>query len=361
MKRRSLLAIERLHQSIWICCCVLAAAMPPCNHAAEDDGDIRAVEIPVVGRGEHFYHAAGHQVKIRAEANPRELTVNDWILFTLTIDHLDNPREVEKPPLEKLPGFKVFQVKDGPTDPESMPHERVFRYLLRPRSEQVTAIPSLLFQYYDEKQSVDADHPELKFLLRKSDMIPIRVRPAPEPAPDTQTPLEVPPFARSVATGERLLHPSRPMPVWVWVVAAIVPPMLAGAGILLWPRWFPDAARRARLRRGRAARRRLGNIRAAMRQQNDQGILALRRAIWDYLAERWDLAADAQTPGEIAEHLATAVQDRLMIEATEEFFAGCDGARFAPLPVSLGELQVEAVRVIELGEATAIYTSHDRK
>ena len=43
------------------------------------------VMIPVVGQPSPFYGAAGRDVKVEAQADPVELTLDDTIVFTLRV------------------------------------------------------------------------------------------------------------------------------------------------------------------------------------------------------------------------------------------------------------------------------------
>ena len=48
------------------------------------------VRIPAIGQPSPFYGAAGKGVTVTASADPKELTVDDFLVYTLRVSKLDN-------------------------------------------------------------------------------------------------------------------------------------------------------------------------------------------------------------------------------------------------------------------------------
>src|SRR4029077_9041554 len=79
------------------------------------------VMIPVIGQPSPFYGAAGTKEKVEAQDEPLTVTSDDTIVFTLRIQNLDNPADVQRPDLSEIDSFRRdFQIEDGPpADTES--------------------------------------------------------------------------------------------------------------------------------------------------------------------------------------------------------------------------------------------------
>ena len=214
------------------------------------------VAIPTVGQPSPFYGAAGHKVIAEATAEPTALTLDDTITFTLRVRNLDNAPDVRRPDLGELEAFRDFQVDDDPTQAPEPAGTRVFRYHLRPRRATVTAIPAVVFPYYDPREPQPSDRPDFPFRKARTEPIPIRVQKA-APPPALVVPLEVPDFAAAPATAS-----PADLPRWAWWLAAVLPPVAAVGGCVVWRILNPAGARLARRRRSRAARAALKTLHA---------------------------------------------------------------------------------------------------
>jgi hypothetical protein len=341
-------------------CIALLAVWPwPGLLRADDDDPPEAPRIPKVGCPESdFYNAIGTGVRLTAVASPTEVTTRDWIEYKLTIVNLVNAGDIEKPSLKSLADFRYFQIDESPElDPKidsAVKDRRVFRYRLRPASENVTLIPEVPFYYFDPKRVVADDRPRDRFPKTFSNAIAIKVT-APVQHEETETtPLTVPPFATELASRERLLSDSsQRWSGWVWPVALVVPPILVVAWVCVWLRLNPDSARLAQLRRHRAVRIALSALSAVRRHPGDDPAGSITRAWLTYLHERFDLPSFARTPREVAAHLCHLNVPAERIEAATAFGRACDAARFSPAQAVATELAAETERLIAMMEEPA--------
>jgi hypothetical protein len=290
-------------------------------------GKLYAQMPPLVGQpATDFYGASGTAVKVAWRLDRTTVPEDETIVATLTITGATNPQQIRRPDLKKLPEFQDrFTITDG-TDPPPAADATVvqFTYQLRPRNRQVDKVPTLKFRWYNPAAAVSKQYP-----TARAEFIPITVtEPAPKPAPPSQ-PLDEPADWFVITTGPTVLTRSADLPTAGLAVAvALGPPAVAAMWYLAWRRWYPDAARLARLRRSRAATRALSAIRKARRTDDPAGSVA--RAVLEYLRERYGIPDGVATPGEVV----LALEQQQVPEADREVVAQllqrCDAARYAP-------------------------------
>jgi hypothetical protein len=308
---------------------VFALLMVPLVRADEDKQAAK-IRIPVVNRPqEHFYDAIGTQVRVRLEAKPTELLVDEWITLTLTISGLQNPRTVQRPDLNQLDEFaKRFQTEDLPSVPDDSADRRVFTYKLRPRGVNVAEVPPLRFYYFNPKAPPDV--PRLAFPFTASESIPIRVKPAQAPPPRQIGPLEIPAFAEQLATGDQTNVSSQAgWDRWLWPVI-VLGPVLAVCWVMIWRTWYPDEARRAQHRQSRAARRALAQLDRLRRRDSGDIGRVVAAVMLGYLHERVELPLWAQTPADVSDQLARAGVRAEAVVAARDNLRACDEVRFSP-------------------------------
>lgn len=332
----------------WWCVTIVAMAAVNCMQASADDG----VRIPKAGQPtSDFYNAAGTGVRLTAEATPTELTRGDWLTLRLTATNLINAAEVVKPSLKTLPEFAFFQVEEGAElDSKSDPANRgsrVFVYRVRPHSEQVTQIPEVAFYYFDPRRIVAPNRPRDRFPKTYSNAIAIRVMPPIELPVAAPVPLDVPSFAKHIASGNEILttQSTRP-PIWIWLIAAFVPPLLAIGWIVAWRKLYPDAAKLVFLKRIRAVRVALAALARAKNQPPVEAADTVAFTMLDYLRDRYLLPPGSFTPAEIAAHLRSTGCPAERIERVEALFRQCDNCRFAPRHDLINEMAVDADQLI---------------
>jgi hypothetical protein len=117
---------------------------------------------------------------------------------------------------------------------------------------------------------------------------------------------------------------------------------------LLWFiawRWlYPDAARRARIRRSRAATE-------ALRELDRAGAAPVQQVatiVANYLRYRFDVPAAEPTPAEVAEQLRRHAGTAKLADQAADFIRACDAARFAPagVPAPSSDLVASARQLI---------------
>jgi hypothetical protein len=309
-------------------------------------GDVR---IPAIGQPSPFYGAAGTGVTVSATARPTDLTADDFFVYTVRVSKLANAPDVQRPDLSDIDAFKTaFQIEDEKTiDPEP-DGTRTFRYRLRPRRADVTAVPAFTFPYYDPSQPQPADNPSFPFRKARTQPIPLHITKAPAPPPLPPVPLDVPDFAEAPAPAS-----SSVLPAWVWWLAVAAPPVLAVGGCAAWSALNPAGARLARRRRSRAARTALRTLHNLARHPPADPAAVVWCAA-GYLAERFDLPGVFRTPGELAARLREAGADAATVAECEAFLIAADVARFAPAPEVTGEaLVADAERLVRRLEGEA--------
>jgi len=305
------------------------------------------VDIPSLGQPSPFYGAAGNGVKVETTAEPTDLTLDDTILFTLRVSNLANAPDVRRPDFGELESFRDFQVEDEPLSEVEPPGTRVFRYRLRPRRATVTAMPGIVFPYYDPSLPQPADRPDLPFRKARTEPIPIHVRKA-APPPAKIVPLDVPAFAAAPATDA-----SWTVPGWAWWLAAMLPPVAAIGGCVVWQILNPAGARLARRRRSRAARTAI-RVYHPLGRHPPADPAAVVAVVVTYLAERHDLPGLFRTPVELARRLRESGADEHTVAECEAFLGEADAARFAPFPHVTGDaLIADAERLIRGQEGEA--------
>jgi hypothetical protein len=301
------------------------------------DEDKEAVRVPVLGRPEKdFYGAIGTKVSVRLDANPTELSADEWLTLTLTITGLQNAPSVERPDLKSLKEFTDrFQIEYVPSAdiPDVAPDRRVFMYRLRPHNTGITVVPPLKFHYFNPKAPPELL--EMAFPFTHAESVPIRVRPSQAPPPRQIGALEVPAFAQQIATGEGLLSASRDTGInrESLIVLFALAALVAVAWVFSWRVLYPDEARRTLHRQSRAARRALSQLdRLRRREAGDIGA-AVAAVVLSYLHERSDLPPWAHTPGEVADQLSRTQAPAEAVAAARNVLRMCDEARFAPAAV----------------------------
>ncbi len=316
-------------------------------------------EPPSAGRPDNFRGAVG-LFRIQAGARNPRVAVNQPIRFTVRITAdagVPMMAAPVRPEIDRDPAFKQSFHIEAP-EPDSKKDGNVweFYYLLKPKSEKVTEIPELSFAFFNPRFGADPrGYQELT-----ADPIPITVTPAAVELPSVEPKGDVktyPETIRQTADDEEVLRRQHP---WVfpgggWLAASLLlPPLIGLAWLLIWRRFYPDAARLARLRRSRAARdalKALQCVGAAQQADAVAGIIGL------YLSRRFDLPATSPTPGEVEAHLRdSGLADELRQQATA-LLQTCDALRFSPMPAADSGSLVQAARELILALETWTWSS----
>lgn len=111
---------------------------------------VSASEPPIVGRPAEFAGAIGGPFAVTTSVEPQDVTVEQPAILTLRIVGPGNLKDIQRPALAKMNGFKPFAVDDlddGFTD--GSPPIRTFRYRLRARTAGISEVPAIRFVYFN--------------------------------------------------------------------------------------------------------------------------------------------------------------------------------------------------------------------
>lgn len=308
-------------------CCLAAVVV-----RAGDVDD--AIEIPVVGRPSNlpFSEAAGI-FTVSARAEPTSVQVEQPLTFILSI-HAETDRCPRfLPPhrldLSQLRDFdERFYILDDPKQDtyNAAQHRWEFVYRLKPRRADVTEIPGVPFVYFNP-----TIQPESKgFQTPYTDEIPLQVQAGQSVPPPVH---QVPDLFLQTQTAAAVLdrRGSWSVPGWpILTVLLVTPPFLCAMWYMIWRRLYPDAARRLKQRRSRAATLALKQLQRLPRGATDERATHIAAAVTTYLQQRLDLQAAEPTPDEAARHLRAAGYPDTLTKRAEDFFHTCDLARFYP-------------------------------
>lgn len=295
------------------------ADAPP---AQEDD-------IPFVNRPARWpFSGASGAFEVEARAEPTSVRVGEPITFTVTVRATAPARHPPaRPDLTLLPEFADSFDVEQPDEPERHPDPNtwLFTYRLKPRRADVAEVPALPFVYFNP-----AIRPASKgFQTRFTDAIPLSLLPAEMYAPLPPLPDEI--YRPSARGGlfDRDRPPQPPGPL-LPVLLIAGPPVACAAWYVAWRARYPDAARRNRRRRSRAAERSLKMLRGASRLAPPERAGHTAEAVNYYLHARFDLAAAEPTPAEAAAALRRAGRAELA-DQVARLMRACDASRFSPV------------------------------
>jgi BatD DUF11 like domain len=315
-------------------------------------------EPPVVGQPAYFSGLVG-RYQIAASATPTEVNVEDSLTLTITITQTSagtSPRFM--PRRETLRVFPAsverdFYVQALPDTRMRGPKVWTFAYRLKPKREDVTRIPALRLSYFDPRVN--------KYQVAYSRSIGLRVRPRPQMQPPANevTIVRAPERIYELVTGPAVLQPaqaSERISAVTLAVLLLVPPLLCGGWYLAWRHFCPDAARRARWHRSRAAQHALQRLRGLARAGSAEGSAAV---VADYLRQSLALSTAEPTPAEALSQLHRAHVPPPLAARVAQFLRACDAGRFAPEPlVEPGPLPADAEAIILALEAEPCLSRH---
>ncbi len=268
-----------------------------------------------------FYGAIGPAVEVTWSAEPRTIPLNGELTLILIIRNAVNPHQLTRPDLHLLDSFtKSFQVLDTPP-PNPIPMDATevrFTYRLVPNARGMVVIPALAYAYF---------RPELpegkRFKTTYAEAISITVTGPTLQSPTTPVmPIEAP---ESFFQLEEIPERTGDWPLFSWLVPIGLTPLFVGGWVIGWRRFFPDSMRMAKLRRIRAVRVVLKQLKRANSATDPAAETAL--AFRRYLTARFSMTPFAQTPEEV--HAALTQLLHPNADAARNFLWQCDTTRFA--------------------------------
>jgi len=312
-------------------------------------------EPPVVGQPAHFSGAVG-RFRVTTVAEPLKLQEQDPLTYTVRVAAEGEPKEPpQRLPLAEFPGFTDgFYIEEiGP--PEGSKQSKntwEFAYRLKPKSTAVATIPSFPFVFYRP----GFKPPRFGYMTVYAPAIPITVTPRGQVGGGTTAtkPITGPEAAFALAEGDaarRDRDGRLPGPLAL-LLALLLPPAGCVAWYVVWRRLYPDAARRARRHRSRAAQEALRSLRDL--DKGSDGETQARRAaaaVAGYLRHRLELPVIEPTPAEAEGHLRAQGVSEKLAGQTADLLRTCAAVRFDPEPTTQADLAEAATKLILALEA----------
>ena len=307
--------------------------LPPVPGRAQTGA--RDAQPPAANRVEPFSGAVGRKFTVATTAEPGELRVGDTLRLTIRVV-AEGPwqRPPQRPDLrrhEKYASFpRSFHVENGADRHDADGQAWEFDYRLRPLQEDVKEVPRLPFVYYKPGQGYQTTSaPAVKLRVRARE----EVRPA--DVQGTAEPVRHPERLYEIVEGPAVLRRDDPSPLpgqFLAVILLATPPALGASWYVVWRLRNPEAARRARLRRSRAAQRALHALGRVGHSMPDEQAERVTAVVAEYLRQRFELPAAEPTPAEVAEHLARVGVPHEAVRRLEGFLRAGDAVRFAAAP-----------------------------
>jgi hypothetical protein len=322
-------------------------------------------EAPLVGRKEPFCGAVGAgRFQVSTTASPKSVQAGDPINLTIRIQASGAwMRAPERPDLQHKPEYakfrESFHIDNGSERLSSGEGKWEFDFVLRPKSEKVREIPSLVVVYYRPGFTP----PEKGFMTTRAPAIPVQVSSrAKVQASEIRgqsASRATPDQLYEIITGPGVLAHEEPVVIpkaWVFILLALAPPVLSIGWYRVWRRWNPTQARLSRMRKSRAARQALQALKPTHHREPKEEAREAANVLAGYLQERLDLSATQPAPEEIAAHLLSKEIPVLLANRTADFFRECDAIRFGPprqgssplrqQGIQLNGLQAEAAELV---------------
>jgi len=272
---------------------------------------LRVMPLPTEGKPADFSGLVG-TCTLAARAHPTSVQVGDPVTVELRVSEHPYPDIVPMPELAKRDVFQNdFQFAGDTPLPETRDGTRIFRYTIRPRHPDVTEVPCVTLSFFNAES--------MSYRTTVSDPIPIEVRDA-EVANAADAILSDGTRLRNTvrrhADGIMQDHADVPLlaaretvwgcPHFATFLALALPPLfyalvrIATANSRLAKR--DPAAARAR-KAHRVYRRRMSHLTTQETPPSPEQIAACDAALRDYLANRFNMRAEALTFSDIASEL----------------------------------------------------------
>lgn len=136
-------------------------------------GDIAfdILELPIEGKPDNFSGAIG-MFNLKTNLSTTNVEVGEPITLTLNVSGEGNFDRIAAPVLTETENFKLYPPKTEftPTDDIGYHGTKSFEYIIIPQSEEVTAIPSMVFNFFDPESG--------EYIDLSTKTTPIKVLPA---------------------------------------------------------------------------------------------------------------------------------------------------------------------------------------
>ncbi|NWK54215.1 BatD family protein [Verrucomicrobiaceae bacterium N1E253] len=303
---------------------------------------LRVLPLPLAGKPDDFAGQVGNR-SVTVEASPKVVSAGDPITLTIVVEGCPYPEVVELPSLsEQLAFTRQFTIPPKQSRGKIEGQSITFVRTLRPKGQDVTAIPAIRLPYFDPASK--------QYGVAASDPIPITVK-ASEMATAFDAQLSGSDSLRNqvIANNEGIqanfqsLTPDGLFGLSRFqclLVFSLMPPLVFAAIYL--------ASRSYRLRlndpvRARSAsamrrfRRNLARVSAAAPNDQDHRLLLpLNQAMRGYFADQLNLVEQAHTFSDLEKRLGGRIDPELL-EQLKELYTKCQEPQFcekAPPPTS---------------------------
>jgi hypothetical protein len=318
---------------------------------------VRVQPLPAAGRPADFSGAVG-QFNLTVAPDRRDTRVNDALGVKVRVAGEGNLNAVNTLPLGTLSDFKPYAPRISSSlswSGDRLRSERVWDYVLIPLSPGTLSVPPVTFTFFDPRAA--------EYRSVTSAAIPIQVARGAEGMSGPALPPVSQSDVRALRRDIHYIKPaagglrdrSRPFyrsPLFAVLLAL---PVAADVGIFAWARrrhrWQATARVRRERRARRLARRRLKEARRRMGPATSRAFYAeVARALAEYVADKFDVAAAGLTHDRIEELLASRGAPDDLRAAFHRCLEACDYARFAPASADAAEMQ----KTLERAEATIV-------
>jgi hypothetical protein len=311
------------------------------------------VDAPLVGRKEPFCGAIGiGRFQVTTSATPRQLQAGDPILLTIRIQSVGRWLQApERPDLAHKPEYsrlrQDFHLQNGPDRLHQEKGEWEFDYSLRPKNERVKEITLLVIVYFRpgltpaEKGYMTTSAPAIPLQVTsrtKVEASEMQGKPERKPPPET---------LYRINTGPKVIQSeTNALPdTWLIIFLVIVPPALSLVWFVWWSRQYPNAVRRGRLRKSKAARVALRALESINGVGSQEEARQVAEVFSDYLKHRFNGSAPSLPKG--PHPTGTEVFDPDLCRGITDLLGACEGVRYAPPPIPNGEsLSKKAIGLI---------------
>jgi hypothetical protein len=317
------------------------------------DTEYNVLPLPEAGRPVGFTGAVG-RFKVAVRASPTEVDAFAPITLEVRVTGQGLLETLKPPAWSEVES--ITRDFDVSTDVDSGKVEdgaKVFRQVIRPHGEKVTAIPAIPFPYFDPQA--------MKYQVALSESIPIKVRavktvggdeaiPSPRATPDAVNPARQAPVSSIVeraGIGANFTEVGQPRPALdprdevlapPFVATVAAPPCLLGlvALVLRLRRKDPASKRRSRA---------LAKALAALSPGSDPSAVA--QVCEGYFRDRLGLPPGELTPADLAAALERAGAPSTARIAATELLEQAHAARFGGGGDASGALQAHATGVLK--------------
>jgi len=307
---------------------------------------IEVLPLPLDGRPGSFSGAVG-AFSIEATAAPTRVSVGDPITLSIRIvDRSPRPQSLEllkAPPIAAQPDLAAeFRIPPDPLAGVVEGRSKTFTATLRPRSAATTEIPPIEFAWFDPAEG--------RYRTATTSRIPIEVRETEALDLSQVLGVRAEPRGAAMPVLDGGLHPDAPLdaallrneavaPGWRWLGVALLPPLVAGATVLLRRRSAFLAAHPA-IARANLARR------TALRRLSTPDADAIATALCGFVADCVQAPDRSLTSREaIAELERCGVPDE-PLRRFHEIVAACERSRFGTAPIDAPRLAADAAECI---------------